>query len=249
VAVARAAGCAVVPVDNVGFGRGCNIGMEHVRAPVTALLNPDVELLDGSVLAAAAEVSGPGAERVLAPLVLTPQGQREDSAHPVPASAPDLAATLLPHRRAPAALVPWRSNRPRRVGWAVGAALIARSETFRRLGPFDERIFLYGEDLDLGLRAAEAGVETWFWPHARVLHRRSHASVAAFGGEPVERLMAARREVVARRLGPRRAALDDAAQIVMFGSRLVARAALGRESARQRRLLAARLRARRDRAG
>ena len=35
---------------------------------------------------------------------------------------------------------------------------------------------MYGEDLELGLRAARAGVETWFWPGARVVHHRAHSS-------------------------------------------------------------------------
>ena len=68
------------------------------------------------------------------------------------------------------ALAPWLATRPRRVGWAVGAALVGQTRTLRGLGPFDETIFMYGEDMDLGLRATRAGVETWFWPSARVLH-------------------------------------------------------------------------------
>jgi len=72
------------------------------------------------------------------------------------------------------------------VGWAVGCAVVARTDTLRRLGPFDERIFLYGEDLDLGLRADAAGVQTWFWPSARVIHAGAHSSARAFGGEPFE---------------------------------------------------------------
>ena len=111
----------------------------------------------------------------------------------------------LAPRRAVLPLAPWRSDRPRRVGWAVGCALVARTDTLRRLGPFDERIFLYCEDLDLGLRAGEEGIETWFCPSARVLHHRAHSQREEFGGEPFELLARARREVVARRLGARRA--------------------------------------------
>jgi glycosyltransferase involved in cell wall biosynthesis/GT2 family glycosyltransferase len=237
VAVARdwPGGATVLPIENVGFGRGSNAGVAHVTAAVTVLVNPDVELLDDSLLAAAAEAESH--DRLLAPRVLTPGGEREDSVHPVPGSVPNLLGALVPHELAPAALVPWRGDRPRRVGWAVGAALVARTDTLRRLGPFDEGIFMYGEDLDLSLRAAQAGVETWFWPAARVVHRRSHSTHAAFGGEPLERLVRARQEVVGRRLGPGRARLDTLGQAAMFGSRLLAKRALGREAARERTLL------------
>ncbi len=52
-AVARAAGATVIELpENVGFGRACNAGVAAVSEPVTALLNPDVELIDNSLLAA-----------------------------------------------------------------------------------------------------------------------------------------------------------------------------------------------------
>jgi GT2 family glycosyltransferase len=114
---------------------------------------------------------------------------------------------------------------------------VARTETLTRLGPFDERIFLYGEDLDLGLRARAAGVETWFWPGARVLHHGAHSTSRAFDGEPFELLARARREAVSRGLGSRRAAVDGVAQVVTFGTRLALKRALGRPAVRERRQL------------
>jgi GT2 family glycosyltransferase len=234
--------------ENVGFGRGCNIGVAAVTAPVTALVNPDVELLDDSLLELAGEALR-SPERLLAPLVLNPDGSRQDTVHPRPTSPPDLARVLVPHeltpRRAGLSIAPWRSDRPRRVGWAVGCAVAARTDTLRRLGPFDERIFLYYEDLDLALRAGEQGIETWFCPSARVLHHRAHSSDKEFGGEPFELLARARRDVVARRLGPRRAGLDDAAQAATFASRIVSKRLLGRPALRERRQLQALLRVRR----
>jgi N-acetylglucosaminyl-diphospho-decaprenol L-rhamnosyltransferase len=249
-AVARSASHAqVIAVDrNVGFGAGCNIGVAAVKQPVTALVNPDVELLDDSLLALAAQALQPP-ERLLAPLVLNADGSRQDTVHPRPASAPDLGRVFVPPglapRRAAIPLAPWRADGPRRVGWAVGCALVARTDTLRRLGPFDERIFLYYEDLDLALRAGEQGIETWFWPSGQVLHHRAHSSTKEFGGEPFEMLARARRDVVGRRLGPRRADLDDAAQAATFASRIVGKGVLGRSSARERRQLEALLRVRR----
>jgi N-acetylglucosaminyl-diphospho-decaprenol L-rhamnosyltransferase len=145
-------------------------------------------------------------------------------------------------------LEPWRSSAPRRVGWAVGCALAGRTETLRRLGPFDESIFMYGEDMELGLRAAAAGVPTWFWPAARVRHHRAHSSSVAFGGEPFERLARARHAVVARRMGARRAALDDALQALTFASRIALKGLLRRPTQRERAQLRALRSIRRERA-
>jgi N-acetylglucosaminyl-diphospho-decaprenol L-rhamnosyltransferase len=228
----------VVPLaENVGFGRANNRGLATVCEPVAVLVNPDVELLDDSLRALAAEAAT-GSKRLLAPLVLSPDGSRQDTVHPWPASAPDVVRVLISPRLVPGRagtwLAPWRSAAPRRVGWAVGCALAARTDTLRRLGPFDETIFLYGEDMELGLRAAAEGVPTWFWPAARVCHHRAHSSQAAFGGEPFARLAAARHDVVRRRLGARRAALDDALQGLTFASRIAVKTALMRPAGRER---------------
>ena len=235
---------AIVLYRNVGFGSASNIGVARSDTPVTALVNPDVEILDSSLLDLAAEALAPGApERLLAPLVLSPGGSRQDTVHPAPCSIADLARALIPPAGVPGpagvALAPWRSRTARRVGWAVGCALVARTDTLRRLGPFDESIFMYGEDMELGLRARELGVETWFWPSARVLHHGSHSSARAFGGEPFELQARARHDVVARRMGPRSASLDDAAQAVTFASRLALKRALRRPAEREPRQLRA----------
>ena len=98
---------------------------------------------------------------------------------------------------------------PQGVGWALGCCLAARTETLRALGPFDEDVFLYAEDLDLGLRAAGTGIETWLWPEAQVLHHGAHSTASALGGEPYDLLARRRFEAVAKLRG-RRAAVRDA---------------------------------------
>ncbi len=230
--------------ENVGFGRANNRGVAVVRTPVTVLVNPDVELVDDSLLALGAQALRPDRPpRLLAPLVLYPDGRRQDTVHPAPCSAADLARSVIPPACAPgalgAALAPWRATAPRRVGWAVGCALAAPTATLRSLGPFDESIFMYSEDLELGLRAAQRGIETWFWPMARVLHHRAHTTHRAFAGEPFERQARARHDVVKQRLGSRRAALDDTAQAVTFISRIALKRALRRPASRERHQLAA----------
>jgi GT2 family glycosyltransferase/glycosyltransferase involved in cell wall biosynthesis len=233
--------------QNVGFGVASNRGLEHVTEPVTTLVNPDVELIDDSLLGLAAQLGDMARrDRLLAPLVLSADGSRQDTAHPAPGTLADLLRTVVPPAAVPGTgLAPWGATAPRVVGWAVGCALAGRTDTLRRLGPFDERIFMYGEDLDLGLRAAALGIETWFWPDARVLHHRAHSSRSAFGGEPFEMLARARHEVVRRRLGPRRARLDDAAQALTFASRIVGKRLIGRSALRERHQLGALLNVRR----
>ena len=239
------AGVEVVELgENVGFGRATNAGLARVADPVTVLLNPDVELLDGSLATLAAQLMRRGApERLLGPQVVHTDGTLEDSAQLRPTSAAAALGALLPPAALPGPLrervEPWRASGPRRVDWLVGCCLAGRTDTLRRLGPFDERIFLYAEDLDLGLRAGALGVQSWFWPSARVLHRGQHATNAVWAGEPFELKARQRRAVVHERLGPARGRLDDSLQLATFAGRGALKRMLRRPADRERRQLEA----------
>ncbi len=255
-AVARShAGVRVLALGvNVGFGRACNAGTREATRPVTALLNPDVRLLDGSLELLARRSLSPGGEALLlAPRVLNPDGSLQDTVHPLPGSPADLIRSLMPPAAVPGPagvpLAPWRALEPRPVGWAVGCALVARTQTLSRLGPFHESLFLYGEDLELGLRARRSGIRTWLEPAAVVVHDRAHSTRAEFGGEPFERLARARHDAIRLARGPLSAAFDDGSQAVTFASRLALKRLLGRAAGRERRQLGAVLAARRGRRG
>jgi N-acetylglucosaminyl-diphospho-decaprenol L-rhamnosyltransferase len=245
--VARAAAPRATVVelgDNVGFGRASNAGVALVEEPVCVLINPDAELVDGSLAALAADLRAPGApEQILAPLVLSPDGSRQDSAHLDPASSLLMLKALIPPAALPGPLRPlvdpWRSQRRRRVGWAVAACLVARTETLRRLGPFDERIFLFAEDMDLGLRAAAAGVDTVFRPDARVVHQDAHSTSAAFDGEPFELLARQRRAVIGELRGQEAARRDDRIWRLTYLNRIALKSLTRRPTERERHQLAA----------
>jgi N-acetylglucosaminyl-diphospho-decaprenol L-rhamnosyltransferase len=234
--------------ENAGYGRGTNAGVAAVTEEVTIVLNPDVELLDDSLAKLAAEAAR-HPDRILAPLVMRPDGTRQDSVHPLPGSPPVIARAATPAPIGGAAIDPWRGNGSTRVGWAVGCALAARTETFRRLGPFDERAFMYAEDLDLCLRAADQRIETWFWPYARVLHHEAHSSATAFGGEPFELLAERRRSVLEERRGAGARNRDDLIQAATFAHRIALKTLLGKSAIRERSELRALLKSRRGRSG
>jgi GT2 family glycosyltransferase len=59
---------------------------------------------------------------------------------------------------------------PREVPFASGAAMALRADVFRELGGFTERLFLYGEDLELAWRARMRGLRVVLNPRADVLH-------------------------------------------------------------------------------
>lgn len=72
------------------------------------------------------------------------------------------------------------SERP--VGWLSGSCLLVRRSAFGQVGGFDERYFMYMEDVDLGDRLGKAGWLSVYVPSAEVLHHKAHSTVAT--GKP-----------------------------------------------------------------
>lgn len=246
--LARAWGADVVAMPaNAGFGAANNAGLALVGAPVTALVNPDAELLDDGLRRLAQVAVARGA--LVAPRLLNRDGSVQRSAHPRPGTLESLLPALLPPALMPAALRlradPWRAIRPRGVGWAIGACLVAPTAILRRLGPFDPGPFLFYEDLDLCLRAASAGIATELHPDVSLRHAGAHSTTRAYGGEPHEQIARRRREVVERDLGRAALRIDDTAQAITFATRALAGRALGRDVRREASQLRALLAARR----
>lgn len=236
-ALARERGARVVDLDqNAGFGAGSNAGLALVEEPVTALVNPDVELLDAGLAELARRAHGLRA--LLAPRLLNADGSVQDSVHPPPGHIDDFVPALIPRPLLPPPLrrryEPWRSDCARRVGWAIGACIVARTDLLRSLGPFDERAFLFYEDMELCLAAAREGVPTVLHPDVALRHVGGTSTERALApGEDLALRAGRRREVVARE-GRLRLALDDAAQAATFATRAAARRLTRRGGDRER---------------
>jgi N-acetylglucosaminyl-diphospho-decaprenol L-rhamnosyltransferase len=237
--LARDWGAEVVEAGDVGFGAANNAGVARVEGSVTLLLNPDVVVRDAAVVERLARHAR-REDALHVPRLLNPDGSVQRSAHPVPGRPGALLPALVHPRALPAPLrhhaEPWRADAPddRPVGWAIAAAVAARTETLRRLGPFDPEQFLFFEDMDLCLRARAAGVATLLHPSLAMEHRGGHSTGPAYGGEPHALLARRRREVVGANLGARALAWDDAAQALTFTARAGARRLLRRDAGRER---------------
>jgi N-acetylglucosaminyl-diphospho-decaprenol L-rhamnosyltransferase len=235
----------VALAGNPGFGAASNAGVELARHDVTVLLNPDCELIDGSLVVLAA-IAGRHPDALHAPRLLNADGSVQRSVHPLPGTA----GTLLPAVVHPPLLPrplreraePHRAGSARTVGWAIAACLAASTYTLRRLGPFDPSVHLFAEDLELALRARASGVPTVLHPGLRLRHTGGHATLRA--GEPYDAVARRRREAIGGTLGRRALAVDDIAQALTFATRAAGHTLLGGDAARPRAQLAALKRAR-----
>jgi N-acetylglucosaminyl-diphospho-decaprenol L-rhamnosyltransferase len=248
--LARSRGAEVLaPGGNIGFGAATNLGVERARHDVTVLLNPDCELFDGS-LGAIANVARAHPGALHAPRLLNPDGSVQRSAHPLPGTVGAVAGALVHPPLLPPALrdrlEPYRAESARTVGWAIAACLAGSTAVLRGLGPFDPSVHLFGEDMELCLRARAAGIPTVLHPQLRLRHSGGHSTQR--DGEPLDLLARRRREAIAATLGPRGVRADDLAQALTFAGRAAGHALLGGDSRRPRAQLAALRRARRERA-
>jgi GT2 family glycosyltransferase len=242
-ALAEERGAEVVRLDgNRGFGAGCNAGIERVSEPVTAFVNPDVELLDDGLARLADDALAGGA--LLAPRLLNADGSVQDSAHPLPGRLGTLVPAVLPRRLLPTRFEPWRGDRPHAVGWAVAACIVGRTDELRALGPFDPDAFLFYEDMELCLKARRAGIATVYRPDVAVRHLGGTSTGRALPEERDLELRARRRREVMAKEGRARLAVDDLSEALTFATRAAARSLVGR-GARERARLRALLRARR----
>ncbi len=228
--LAREHGAEVVELrHNPGFGAATNAGLERVHEDVAVLLNPDTIAVDDS-LPRLAEIARTH-EGLHAPRLLNPDGRVQRSAHPLPGTLGAFLPAALPWLPQPirTRAEPYRSDTPRTVGWAIAAALAARTSTFRRF-PFDPAIHLFAEDMDVCLRARDEGVRTVYHPQLTLIHTGRHS----VGREPYEQLARNRRTVMRGR-GLRR---DDAAQLLTFATRAAVKRPNDKERAQLSALLA-----------
>lgn len=163
---------------NLGFGAAVNRGVAEFPGDPVILLNNDAEpeprfveaLLDGL---------GRGVDSVAGVLLQERAPELIDSAGVV------ADATLMGFDHLHGERVEAADGAANPLGPTGGAALYRRA-AFERAGGFDERIFLYYEDLDLALRLAAAGGRCRLAPQARALHAYS-ASLGAASAAKYER--------------------------------------------------------------
>jgi GT2 family glycosyltransferase len=193
----------VVSETNLGYAGGINRARAEA-GPCDALLiaNPDVVLAPGAIAALCAAVREPGVG-VAVPMILACDGTLEHSLRREPSLTQALGDALLGARlrRRPGWLseVVWNPSAyagRHAVEWATGAAAMVSAGCDAAVGPWDERYFLYSEEVDYAARVRRAGFRIEYTPTARVRHRAGGS-----GGSPeLVALMAVNRvRYVARR--------------------------------------------------
>ena len=154
-----------------GFGANHNAAFKHCTSEFFCVANPDVRLTCEPFDQLISCMDDPGVGLV-APRVVDPAGNHEDSARyfPTPAS---LAGKMLGFGEGRYPVV---GEGPVAVEWVAGMFMLFRAEAFRAIGGFDERFFLYYEDVDICARLWEAGWKVKLHPGVSVIHAAQRTS-------------------------------------------------------------------------
>jgi N-acetylglucosaminyl-diphospho-decaprenol L-rhamnosyltransferase len=225
--------------DNLGFGVASNRGVAEAAGEVSVLLNPDTELIDAGLDRLATVASELGG--LVGPRVVNSDGSIQASASGPEVGVWPWVRALVPGALQPEGLLartePYRLERRTTVTWLTGACIAGPTRTLRRLGPFDPALHMFGEDVDLGLRAAAAGVGTWFDPEAcRIVHHGQGSSTLVYGSREGWRPTGTLnwRAALRRAHGARREYLAWLALRLNLRLRLTAKTMLGRATDRDR---------------
>lgn len=173
---------------NRGFAAACNQGAAGAQADFLLFLNPDTRLLAGSLERPAAFLKAfENAEVGIVGIQLVDESgevARNTARSPTPLSLAGNAIGLdkiLPSRFPPHFVTDWAHDETRTVDQVMGAFLMIRRELFEALGGFDERFFVYFEDLDLAIRARSRGAKSVYLASAQAFHRGQGTTASAVG--------------------------------------------------------------------
>jgi N-acetylglucosaminyl-diphospho-decaprenol L-rhamnosyltransferase len=172
---------------NLGYGSAVNRALalldeERGAAEEWVIVaNPDVQWGPGSIDALLDAAARWPRAATLGPLIRDPDGSVYPSARHLPSLIRGgMHAVVGPLWKNNPWSTAYRQERlepsERPVGWLSGSCLLVRRKAFDQVGGFDERYFMYMEDVDLGDRLGKAGWLNVYVPSAEVLHHKGHAT-------------------------------------------------------------------------
>ena len=226
---------------NLGYGSAVNRAVSSLDglpegSDFLIIANPDVVWGPGSIDALLEAADRWPRAAAFGPLIRDPDGSVYPSARHLPSLIRGgMHAVVGPVWKSNPWTAAYRQERlepsERAVGWLSGSCLLVRRAAFDAIEGFDERYFMYMEDVDLGDRFARAGWQNVYVPTAEILHDKGHST----GKDPARNLAAHHTSTYTylsdRHSGWQRAPLRAAMKIA-----LTARARLAVRKARRMRM-------------
>jgi N-acetylglucosaminyl-diphospho-decaprenol L-rhamnosyltransferase len=169
--------------ENRGFAAGVNRGIAEARGEVILLLNPDIQVLPGSIDQLHRFLVDHPRAGLVASRLLNPDGSLQHTCRRFYTLRTILLrrsflGRLFPESRAlkDHLMLDYDHREARVVDWVAGACMMVRREALDEVGPMDERYFMYFEDVDWCTRMHRRGWDVWYVPESEMIHGFRRAS-------------------------------------------------------------------------
>lgn len=180
-------GVRLIPLaENRGFSAAVNIGARATTGSLILLLNPDAKVLPGGIDAMRRQMQRRPDAAAIGCRQVDDNGDFQLTIGPPPSLLLELVRMVVQRRldggdRRLARGLDRLLSRSRAVPWVAGSCLVVRREAFEGVGGFDERFFLFFEDIDFCLRLPAQGGRVYYVPSITVLHRRGRSAAEVPG--------------------------------------------------------------------
>ncbi|MFA6159883.1 MAG: glycosyltransferase family 2 protein [Parcubacteria group bacterium] len=152
---------------NVGFGAGNNAGAKVAKGDVILFLNPDTEIISKNI----EDIFSLFQQDEKLGVIGSQLWLDDNRVQPWSAGHEINLINLIKNNLG---LVKsqkiWKAEEEKMVDWVAGTALFIRKDIFEKIGGFDEKFFMYFEDMDLCKRVREAGKNILYNPNFKVKH-------------------------------------------------------------------------------
>lgn len=160
---------------NLGFGRACNIGAAHASSEFLLFLNPDACLYPDSLAKVIGFMQRPENAKVgiCGVQLIDENGHIARSCARFPEASGFVAHAIGLDRITPTLghfMSEWDHESTRQVDHVIGAFFMVRRCVFEALQGFDERFFVYLEDVDFSYRAKQLGWTSIYFTDAQAFH-------------------------------------------------------------------------------
>lgn len=162
------------PINN-GFAGACNKGAAAAQGRILLFLNPDTELISGTITDLISTFDDEKVGVVSSQLILS-SGDVQPWSAGCEITLPEILLNNFGFIRSKSF---WKKNPKNNPAWVSGAALTIRKKFFQELAGFDENFFMYFEDVDLCKRAREASKTILILPSVKFLHLGGHSCASS----------------------------------------------------------------------
>lgn len=177
--------CLLRNAHNAGFARAANQGARAGDGNIILFLNPDTRLFRDSLRTAVSALAAPDRGGIGAiGIQLMDENHvvsRSCARRPTPARLWAMVFglhNLLPSYGLGLLMTDWDHAASRDVDHVIGAYYLILRSVFEQIGGFDERFFVYYEDLDLSVRVTKHGYKIRYIAEARAMHEGGGSSRA-----------------------------------------------------------------------